>query len=119
MNRMDLTKFKRTFGHKTNAELAEMFGIEETLVAELGVKHSLGKDRRLVPREKMPRWTEAEIEKLRLIYSDRSNEDIAAEMGRSAIAVLCKAYRMRLEKSKAYLSTLGQINVSVRHSPGQ
>jgi hypothetical protein len=49
-------------------------------------------------------WSEIEIEELKRLYEDNSNEDISKKMNRSLSSVINKANRMRLKKSKSYKS---------------
>ncbi len=114
MDRRTLTRFKRAYGRKTDTELADEFKVSLAEVRRLGIEHALGKDKRVIPCEKMPRWTEAQVEKLVELYPNHSNEEIAAVLGRTAISVLCKANRMQLQKSSAHLAETGRENVSVR-----
>lgn len=114
MDRRTLTRFKRTYGRKTDTELADEFKVSLDEVLQLATAHSLGKDKRIIPCEKMPRWTEDQVAKLIELYPNHSNEEIAAVIGRTAISVLNKANRMRLMKSSGYLADTGRKNVSVR-----
>ena len=49
-------------------------------------------------------WSEIEIEELKRLYEDNSNEDISKKMNRSLSSVINKANGMRLKKSKSYKS---------------
>ena len=63
----------------------------------------------------MPRWTQAEIEHLRLCYSDHDNQAIAKMLGRSVTSVANKAWQLGLAKSNEQLTKIGRLNVARRH----
>ena len=66
----------------------------------------------------MPRWTQAEIEHLRLCYSDHDNQEIANMLnmrGRSVTSIANKAWQLGLTKSNEQLTKVGRLNVARRH----
>lgn len=78
----------------------------------------LGRDKR-VPAEgprRMPRWTAADVARLRSLYPASDTVEIAAALGRSASSVVNKASQLGLTKGAAKRSATGRQNVSRRWS---
>lgn len=73
----------------------------------------LAKDKRFAS-QRMPRWSEEEIEELRAWYPDHANLDVARRLGRSVVAVANKASQLGLRKSDRFLRAMGERNVSAR-----
>ena len=74
-----------------------------------------GRSKTKSSRASMPRWTQAEIEHLRLCYSDHDNQAIAKMLGRSVTSVANKAWQLGLAKSNEQLTKIGRLNVARRH----
>lgn len=55
-----------------------------------------------ITRNKKDNWTEKDIEKLQKLYPVKSNEDVAAALGKPASAIRAKAYKLRLKKDSRY-----------------
>ncbi|MCR9245355.1 MAG: hypothetical protein NXI31_10005 [bacterium] len=71
---------------------------------------------------KMPRWSAAEVEKLREIYAEHDNLEIARHLGRTVASVANKANHLGLKKSPEILADIGRANVKSRYGrrePGQ
>lgn len=64
---------------------------------------------------RMPRWTAAELRRLRKLYPSQSNLEIARELGRSVKSVVAKASEVGLKKTRRRLRQMGRENVAVRH----
>jgi hypothetical protein len=64
---------------------------------------------------RMPRWTEEETLRLRQLYADRENIDVARALGRTVTSVANKANQLGLRKSTRLLADIGRTNVAVRH----
>lgn len=63
----------------------------------------------------MPRWTEAQIARLRERYADAPNLELARELRKSIKSVISKAHHLGLKKSAGRLAQMGAENVAVRH----
>ncbi len=63
----------------------------------------------------MPRWTADEVERLRAIYADRDNLEVARALGRSVTSVANKANQLGLHKEREVLASIGRLNVGIRH----
>ncbi|MCB9880726.1 MAG: hypothetical protein H6832_18335 [Planctomycetes bacterium] len=85
-----------------------------------------GPDRAEVERERtvvlsparsrrMPRWSTADIERLRVLYPVRANLEVARMLGRSLKSVRAKAGQLGLRKTKDRLEAMGRENVRVRY----
>lgn len=68
-----------------------------------------------VRRQEMPRWTPAQVERLRLLYPDRENLTVARELGRSVASVANKANQLGLRKCPQLLALIGRANVALRY----
>ena len=86
-------------------------------VAAMAAQLCLAKDKRLVARSgaRMPRWTAAEIERLRQLYADRDNLEVARRIGRTVASVANKANQLGLRKSPALLTDLGRTAIALRY----
>ena len=62
----------------------------------------------------MPRWSSAEVAKIRELYADTSNLEIASELNRSVSSVVAKAHVLGLLKSSIRLGEIGRDNVGRR-----
>ena len=70
-----------------------------------------------VSRREMPRWSSAEIDRLRELYPDRDNLSVARELGRTVASVANKANLLGLKKSAGLLAEIGRSNVVLRYEP--
>lgn len=66
-------------------------------------------------RRRMPRWTPAEVERLRALYPERGNLDVARELGRTVTSVANKAHQLGLHKDAELLTRIGRTNVAWRY----
>ncbi len=64
---------------------------------------------------KMPRWSDAEIERLKELYTTSSNLEIAQALDRSVKSVVSKAHNLGLKKSPNRLQEMGRQNVNLRY----
>ena len=117
----DELMLKRLHGTRSDADL-EVCLLRSA--EEIGVKADelcLRKDKRFVRaasntdgRSSAPRWTDDEIARLRSLYRDRDNLEVARLLGRSVVSVANKAWQLGLQKSQAALAKMGRANVSFR-----
>ena len=119
--RDELLDFKRIFGTRTNEDLTRIFGRPLAEIERMADEHALAKDKAFLRRLKgdvatrMPRWTQEELDRLRELYSMRSNLEIARELGRSVKSVVSKAHNLGLKKDLNRLREMGRQNVSFRY----
>lgn len=119
--RDEVVEFKRVFGTRTNEDLTRIFGRPLAEIEGLANEHALAKDKAFLRRLKgdvatrMPRWTSEELERLRELYTNHANLDIARELGRSVKSVVSKAHNMGLRKDLDRLREMGRQNVSHRY----
>ncbi len=120
--REELVQFKRIYGTRTDEDLALIFGRSLEAVRRLGEELKLAKDKAFLRKldgttsTRMPRWTEAELEKLCAMYPTHANLDIAGALGRSVKSVVSKAHNLGLKKDSARLRAMGRENVSLRYN---
>ena len=119
--RDEIVEFKRVYGTRTDEDLTRIFGRPLADIEELAGEHSLAKDKAFLRRLKgdvatrMPRWTQTELDRLRELYTNHANLDIARELGRSVKSVVSKAHNMGLRKDLDRLREMGRQNVSHRY----
>lgn len=118
----EVVRFKRFYGTRSDEDLSIIFGRRLQVIQDLGKELCLSKDKVFLRRAsggeaktRMPRWTAAELERLRELYPAMSNLDIAQELGRSVKSVVSKAHNLRLKKDKARLQQMGRQNVRLRY----
>ncbi len=118
----EVVRFKRFYGTRSDEDLSIIFGRRLQVIKDLAAELCLSKDKVFLRRAsggeaktKMPRWTAAELDRLRDLYPAMSNLDIAQELGRSVKSVVSKAHNLRLKKDKARLQQMGRQNVRLRY----
>jgi hypothetical protein len=117
----EIAEFKRLYGTRTDEDIALIFGRSVESVKRLGARYCLAKDKAFVRKltgssaTRMPRWTEAEVSRLRELYPRQSNLDIAQALNRSVKSVVSKAHNLGLKKEVERLCEMGRENVSLRY----
>lgn len=109
-----LRQFKLLYGRRSNRELAKHFGVTLAEVEETAKRFCLGKDKAAFKGNRMPRWSEEELAKLRELYPDTPNLAIARAVGRTIKAVVSKAHQLKLKKTADRLREMGRENVALR-----
>lgn len=69
-------------------------------------------------RQSMPRWQAEEIVKLRDLYAELDNLEVARRLGRTVTSVANKANQLGLKKSPRLLADIGRNNVGLRYGRG-
>jgi hypothetical protein len=115
-------EFKRLYGTRSDEDLAIIFGRRLDVIREVAGELCLSKDKAFIRREshgresiRMPRWTEEELEQLRLLYPTTANLEIARILRRSVKSVVSKAHHLSLHKDIVRLQEMGRQNVAIRH----
>jgi hypothetical protein len=112
-------RLKDLFGTRTDADLEVCLSRRRDDILAMARGLCLAKDKRFgqrtAPGARMPRWTPAEVERLRAVYADRDNLEVARLLGRSVTSVANKANLLGLHKSPAVLAVIGRQNVGIRH----
>jgi len=120
-SRDELLDFKRIYGTRTDEDLTRIFGRPLEEIERVATEYALAKDKAFLRRLKgdvatrMPRWTQAELDRLSEIYAQISNLEIARELGRSVKSVVSKAHNLGLKKDLRRLREMGRQNVSFRY----
>jgi hypothetical protein len=119
--RVEIAEFKRTYGTRTDEDLARVFGRPVELIQELATRLAMAKDKAFLRKlqgtaaTRMPRWSEEELEQLKSMYPTVSNLEIATKLNRSVKSVVSKAHNLRLKKDSDRLREMGRQNVSLRY----
>lgn len=114
-------QLKRDYGSRTDRVLSLILAQPVQEIAAMAAELCLSKDKTFLHRAegiehvRMPRWSEEEIQRLRELYPDHRNEDIARILNRSTKSVVSKAHDLELKKSKDRLREMGKENVRLRH----
>jgi hypothetical protein len=118
-DRDELVDFKRLYGTRVDVDLAAIFGRKVSMIESEAARLCLSKDKAFVKktggRSKMPRWEHEAIEKLKELYADTSNQEIARQLGRSVKSVVSKAHQLGLKKNADRLRQMGAENVAKRY----
>jgi len=88
---------------------------DKRFAAQAHVEAAAGTVVPAAPRRPMPRWSHAEIERLRALYADRDNLAVARELGRTVASIANKANLLGLKKSAAMLADIGRSNILARY----
>jgi hypothetical protein len=118
--RAELALLKELYGTRSDEDLELSLLRPREDVAATALRLCLAKDKRFRKRARpaapvrMPRWTETEMARLREIYPDRDNLEVARMLGRTVTSVANKASQIGLRKSPLLLARLGRANVGVR-----
>ncbi|MDP6850610.1 MAG: hypothetical protein QGH51_09865 [Planctomycetota bacterium] len=117
----DIQVLKRLYGTRTNQDLVLILGRPESDIVEKANELCLAKDKGFSRRGSgngstpMPRWSQAEIERLRELYPITPNLQIAQDLNRSVKSIVSKAHDLNLKKSPERLQAMGRENVSLRY----
>lgn len=119
----ELADLKRLHGTRTDKDIARVFQRPEASVSAKATELCLAKDKAFVRKlagekstTRMPRWSPDEIVKLKAMYSESSNLDIALALDRSVKSVVSKAHNLGLKKDPQRLIEMGRQNVSLRYN---
>ncbi|MGE0144981.1 MAG: hypothetical protein AB7I19_15830 [Planctomycetota bacterium] len=111
-------RLRRWFGSRDLDALVVAFARSATDIRAKAQELCLGRDRTVPAAEgevrSMPRWSRAEIRRLRQLYPTRDTVAVARLLGRSAASVRNKASQLGLGKSDASRRDQGRRNVAVR-----
>jgi len=122
--RDELRTLKRLYGTRSDEDLEICLQRGAADIAAQARRLCLQKDKRFrrshgsAAPARMPRWSAAEIRRLRELYPDRENLEVARLLGRSVASVANKAWQLDLRKSPALLRRIGRTNVAARYETG-
>ncbi len=116
----DVQDLKRLFGTRSTDDLALILGRPVVSIESKAAEFCLAKDKGYARRAgrvtvRMPRWQTVEIERLRELYPETPNLEIARIIQRTEKSIVSKAHDLGLKKSTERLRLMGQQNVSVRY----
>jgi hypothetical protein len=128
-SRADVQALKDLYGTRTDDDLEVALQRPRAEIAAKARLLCLAKDKRftahaanhaaapadLPARRPMPRWTHAEVERLRALYADRDNLAVARELGRTVASIANKANLLGLKKSHTVLADIGRTNIKARY----
>lgn len=120
----DVQDLKRLFGTRSTDDLALILGRPVRSIEAKAGEFCLAKDKGFARRAgrmsvRMPRWQPEEIERLRVLYPETPNLEIARMIQRTEKSIVSKAHDLGLKKSTERLRLMGQQNVSVRYDNGE
>lgn len=119
--RDEIALFKRIYGTRTDEDLSRVFSRPLDAIRKQAQRLMLAKDKAFLRKingttsTRMPRWTEAELQRLRELYPSHANLDIATMLKRSVKSVVSKAHNLGLKKEPSRLREMGRQNVSLRY----
>jgi hypothetical protein len=123
-NAEDIHLLKRHYGTRSNDDLVVILGRSEADIETKASEFRLAKDKGFQRRQgtskkvRMPRWAKEDVERLRTLYPDTPNLDIAHALDRTLKSVVSKAHDLGLKKSSSRLRKMGRENVRVRYQKG-
>lgn len=113
---------KQLYGSRSDQDLEVCLSRSAAQIGKAAARLCLRKDKRFLARaggtearRTMPRWSEAEIQRLAMLYPTRDNLDVARQLRRSVASVANKASQLGLRKDERLLSLTGKRNVQARY----
>lgn len=124
--RAEDTLLKDLYGTRRDADLEVCLSRTTADIGAAARRLCLAKDKRFAAQsepeaaaaQRMPRWTAAEVERLRAVYPDRENLEVARLLGRTVTSVANKANQLGLKKGPQVLTDIGRKNVGLRYGRG-
>lgn len=138
-DRSELHALKELYGTRHDEDLEVALQRPRAEVVAMAVTLCLAKDKRFAAqaqrareassaqlatqpvaqqRRSMPRWHAEEIDKLRELYAELDNLEVARRLGRTVTSVANKANQLGLKKSPRLLADIGRNNVGLRYGRG-
>jgi hypothetical protein len=117
-SRAERQLLKELYGTRSDEDLEVSCSRARADIAGMAAQLCLAKDKRFAAersRARMPRWSEAEVQRLREVYADRDNLEVARMVGRTVTSVANKANQLGLRKSASLLTDIGRTNVALRY----
>jgi hypothetical protein len=119
-------RLKRLYGTRSDGDLEVCMQRRAADLAAAARALCLAKDKRHaaavrtgaaggVARTRMPRWSAAEVARLRELYPKLDNLAVAQALGRTVTSVANKANQLGLHKGGAVLAAIGRANVARRY----
>lgn len=110
---------KIVYGTRTQDALEVVFQRRSEDIEARAAGFTLKKDKRFMARAfvgstVMPRWTDAEVARLRVEYPHKSNVELARMFGKSAKSVVSKAHALGLSKTRQHRARMSALNVELR-----
>ena len=112
---------KRVYGTRSDYNLVACLSRPKAEILRMAGRLCLSKDKRFLAAARnhmpsiMPRWSQAEIQRLRLLYPHMDNLKIARLPGRSVASIANKANQLHLGKAAVLRQRIGRRNVTVRY----
>ncbi|MBL8730967.1 MAG: hypothetical protein JNN13_01185 [Planctomycetes bacterium] len=130
-SREEVLRLKELYGTRLDHDLEVCLQRAGDDIGRMAARYCLAKDKRFAAsaagggtdkvaraRQPMPRWSADQIERLRQVYADRDNLEVARLLGRTVASVANKANLLGLRKSATLLADLGRLNVAIRYGGG-
>jgi hypothetical protein len=113
---------KKVYGTRSDHNLVACLSRTKQEILRMASRLRLSKDKKFLAAARscapgnMPRWSPAEVQRLRRLYPHMDNLEIARLVGRSVASIANKANQLRLSKTAALRQRLGRCNVAVRYT---
>lgn len=130
--RAEIQLLKHLYGTRSDRDLEVCMLRTESDIAATANRLCLAKDKRFaasiarttestrhVARRAMPRWTTAQIVRLRSLYAEHDNLTVAREIGRTVTSVANKGNQLGLKKCLRLLTDIGRSNVAIRYGTAE
>lgn len=117
----DIQALKRHYGTRTDEDLVVILGRSIREIDSKAAEFCLAKDKGFQRRKgsgervRMPRWRKEDVERLRALYPETPNLEIAKQLDRTLKSVVSKAHDLGLKKSPDRLRDMGRENVALRY----
>lgn len=129
-SREEVLRLKDLYGTRLDRDLEVCLQRSCEDIGGMATRYCLAKDKRFAAntvadqqavrgRQPMPRWTAEQVERLRQVYADRDNLEVARLLGRTVASVANKANLLGLRKSPTLLADLGRLNVAIRYGAAE
>lgn len=112
---------KRVYGTRSDHNLVACLSRPKAEILRMANRLCLSKDKRFLASARnhgaqvMPRWSPAEVGRLRRLYPYVDNLQIARLLGRSVASVANKANQLRLRKAASLRRRISRRNVATRY----
>jgi hypothetical protein len=123
-SRAEISALKEHYGTRRDEDLEVCLQRPVAEIAAAAAELCLAKDKRFAkavraaaaPARAMPRWRPEEADRLRAIYPQIDNLEVARQLGRTVASVANKANQLGLKKAAELLARIGRANVQVRYA---
>lgn len=112
---------KKVYGTRSDHNLVVCLSRPKAEILRMASRLCLSKDKRFLASARnqaprgMPRWSQAEVQRLIRLYPHVDNLQIARLLGRSVASVANKANQLQLSKARSLRKRISRRNVAARY----